>query len=61
MDAFTEGVETVLSVKSDCWKLNSSITDDVALNFEERFGDFTGGLTRYRIRIIPDQQTALLE
>ena len=61
IDTFTEGVETVLSVKSDNWKLNTTITSDPDLNFVERFGDFSGGLTQLRVRIIPDVQTALLE
>jgi len=58
---FTEGVETTLTVNPDCWKLDTSITDDPGLDFERRFGDFSGGLTQYRIRIIPDRQTAILE
>jgi ABC-type transport system substrate-binding protein len=61
IDSFTEGVETILTVKPDCWKLNTTITSDSALNFVERFGDFTGGLDTMRIRIIPDAQTSLLE
>lgn len=61
MDTFTEGVETILTVKPDCWKMNTTTTADVDLNWEARFGDFTGGLDTLRIRIIPDQQTALLE
>ncbi|MBN1328061.1 MAG: hypothetical protein JXA54_01195, partial [Candidatus Heimdallarchaeota archaeon] len=58
---FTEGVETTLTVNPNCWKLDPSITSDPALDFERRFGDFSGGLTKYRIRIIPDRQTAILE
>ena len=62
---FTEGTETVLTVKSDCWKLDETITSDIALNWVERFGFDTtwdtNGMHNLRIRIIPDQQTALLE
>jgi ABC-type transport system substrate-binding protein len=61
MDTFTEGVETILTVKTDCWKTNTTTTADPDLNWLARFGDFTGGLDTLRIRIIPDQQTALLE
>jgi ABC-type transport system substrate-binding protein len=58
---FTEGVETVLTVNPNSWRLDPVVTADAALNWDERFGDFTGGLTQLRIRIIPDLQTALLE
>ena len=58
---FTEGVETVLTVNPDSWRLDPVVTADSALNWDERFGDFSGGLTQLRIRIIPDLQTALLE
>ena len=61
IDTFTEGVETILKVNPDCWKLNTTITSDPDLNFVERFGDFSGGLDTWRIRIIPDLQTALNE
>ena len=63
INSFTEGVETVLSVKADCWKLDPVVTADPALNFDERFGFGTGwnGLHNLRIRIMPDQQTQLLE
>jgi len=61
MDAFTEGVETVLSVRNDCWRSNIAITSDPDLNWVARFGDYTGGLDTLRIRIIPDTATSLLE
>jgi ABC-type transport system substrate-binding protein len=61
IDTFTEGVETILSVRSDCWRTNSTTTSDVNLDWANRFGDFSGGLDEMRIRIIPDVQTALLE
>lgn len=60
-DTFVEGVETTLSVFDDCWMLDPTMTADPALDFERRFGDFTGNLDTLRIRIIPDVQTALLE
>jgi ABC-type transport system substrate-binding protein len=58
---FNEGIDTILAVKPDCWRLNQTITSDVNLNWENRFGDFSGGLDQLRIRIIPDLQTSLLE
>ncbi len=60
LGTFTEGVETELNVFDDCWWLDDSVSK-TGLDFENRFGDFTGGLDTWRIRIIPDQQTALLE
>ncbi len=58
---FNEGVETVLTVNPDCWWLNTTITSDPSLDWLNRFGAFTGGITKQRVRIIPDSQTALLE
>jgi ABC-type transport system substrate-binding protein len=62
---FTEGVETVLTLNPDCWRLDEAVTGDTALNWVERFGfDATwdaNGMNQLRIRIIPDLQTALLE
>ena len=58
---FTIDVETVLTVNPDCWKLNTTITSDPALDFERRFGDFSNIIHQLRIRIIPDRQTAIIE
>ncbi|NPE09842.1 MAG: hypothetical protein GNW80_16300 [Asgard group archaeon] len=60
---FTEGVETLLAVKPDSWRLDPVVTIDPALNWTERFGFGTDwdGMHNIRIRIIPDQQTQLLE
>ncbi|MHA1556922.1 MAG: ABC transporter substrate-binding protein [Candidatus Heimdallarchaeota archaeon] len=60
LGAFTEGVETELNVFDDCWWLDAAV-DKTDIDFVARFGDFTGGLDTWRIRIIPDAQTALLE
>ncbi|MHA1760279.1 MAG: ABC transporter substrate-binding protein [Candidatus Heimdallarchaeota archaeon] len=58
---FEPGVETTLTVNPESWWVNSSITNDSVLGWEARFGDFVGGLTNQRIRIIPDVQTAISE
>ncbi|RLI69747.1 MAG: hypothetical protein DRO63_00230 [Candidatus Gerdarchaeota archaeon] len=62
---FTEGVETVLTLRSDCWRLDESITNDPDLNWVERFGFDsewdTKGMHQLRIRIIQDLQNSLLE
>jgi len=54
MTHFEKGEETILTVNPECWQLNASITSDPALDWERRFGDFTGDLNQLRIRIIPD-------
>ena len=51
---FEEGVETILTINTDCWRLNETITNDPALNWNNRFGDFSDIPTQLRIRIIPD-------
>jgi ABC-type transport system substrate-binding protein len=62
---FTEGVETVLTMRSDYWGLDETITSDPALDWLNRWGFGTqydaNGLDSQRIRIIPDRQTAILE
>ncbi len=60
LDTFTEDVETELTVFNDCWWLDDNI-DKTNMDFVNRFGDFTGGLDSWRIRIFPNTQTALLE
>ena len=61
IDDFTEAVETILMVKPDCWRLNPTITNDPELNYEERFGDYSGGLTQLRVRIMDDIAIILSE
>jgi len=60
ISSFTTGVETILTVNPDCWWLDPAV-NKINMDFVDRFGDFTGGLTKQRIRIIPDSQTALSE
>ena len=55
---FEENEETILTVNPDCWWLNSSITSDPNLDWERRYGDFTGGLNQLRVKIQPDLLTA---
>jgi len=58
--SFTESVETILSVNPNCWWLDPTV-DKSNMDFVDRFGDFSGGLTSQRIRMIPDLQTTILE
>ncbi|MCK5045262.1 MAG: hypothetical protein KAS22_01705, partial [Candidatus Heimdallarchaeota archaeon] len=60
---FNQGVETVLTVRPDCWRLDPVVTADPALDWTNRFGFGVGwdGIHQLRIRIIPDQQTSMLE
>ncbi|MBD3191147.1 MAG: hypothetical protein GF308_10905 [Candidatus Heimdallarchaeota archaeon] len=59
LDNFSEGIETKLKVFDDCWWLNKSITNDPALNWETRFGNFNGGITKLRVKILKNQAEAL--
>ena len=54
---YTEHRESNLKINSESWWINETITSDPNLNWEARFGDFSGGLDYLRIRIIPDEQT----
>jgi ABC-type transport system substrate-binding protein len=58
---YVEGVETILILKTDCWRLNTTLTSDPALDWLNRFGDFSSGLNQLRIRVIPDLYSSLLE
>lgn len=60
---FVEGIETTVTVRPDCWRLDPVITADPLLDWERRFGFGAGwdGIQSWRIRIIPDLQTGLLE
>ncbi|NHJ85136.1 MAG: hypothetical protein FK734_06715 [Asgard group archaeon] len=62
---FTEGVETVLVVRDDCWYLNESITNDSDLQWLTRFGFGAAwdiaGMHQLRIRITPNRQATLQE
>lgn len=42
--------ETIIIVNLDSWWLNSSITNDEPLNWQQRFGDFTNSPNRIRIK-----------
>jgi peptide/nickel transport system substrate-binding protein len=61
IDDYTESVETVLSINPNSWHFDTAVTSDPDLNYEERFGDYSGGLDTLIMRIIPDPQTSLLE
>ncbi|TFG00001.1 MAG: hypothetical protein EU542_08485, partial [Promethearchaeota archaeon] len=60
LNNYIEDVETELTVWDDCWWLNETITADPDLNWDNRFGN-KWEFDSWRIRIIPDQQTAVLE
>ena len=53
---FQEDEETILTVNPNSWWLNSTVTNDPNLDWERRFGDFTGSLNQLRVKIIPDLQ-----
>jgi ABC-type transport system substrate-binding protein len=61
IDDYTEAVETVMKTQ-DSWHFDPLITGaDPDLHYEERYGDYSGGLDTLIMRIIPDPQTSLLE
>ncbi|MHA1213080.1 MAG: ABC transporter substrate-binding protein, partial [Candidatus Heimdallarchaeota archaeon] len=49
---FNQNYETLLTAREDCWWSNTSITSDPGLDWERRFGDFSGGLEQLRIKIV---------
>jgi len=49
-DSYAENDETNLTVFNDCWWLNSTITADSDLDWLNRFGSFSGGLSQLRVR-----------
>ncbi|NPE07813.1 MAG: hypothetical protein GNW80_06000 [Asgard group archaeon] len=59
-DSHEEGVQTTLSVVSDCWYLDP-LVDKSDMDFINRFGDFTGGLNKLRIRNLPFRVAQLAE
>ncbi len=58
---FKPGIETKLNLFTDSWFLDSTVTSDPNLNWLDRFGDFSGGLTQLRIRQFLDEVTEELE
>ncbi|MBK5113943.1 MAG: hypothetical protein JJE41_09955 [Candidatus Heimdallarchaeota archaeon] len=58
---FKEGIETTLTLRPDCWRLNTTLTSDPELDWTNRFGAFSSGLNQLRIRIIPDLIKSLQE
>jgi ABC-type transport system substrate-binding protein len=54
IDTFTEAIETILTIKPDCWMLDP-LVDKSNMDFVNRFGDFIGGLTELRVRIMDNQ------
>ncbi len=57
----TENLETSLSIFQNCWWMNTSIVSDSQLDWITRFGGFSDPINQLRIRILPDQQTSMLE
>ena len=59
ISSFEEGKETILTLRPECWRLNTTLTSDPELDWVNRFGDFSSGLNQLRIRIIPNQHTSI--
>ncbi|MHA1435754.1 MAG: ABC transporter substrate-binding protein [Candidatus Heimdallarchaeota archaeon] len=43
--------ETILSIHPDCWWLNSTVTNDPLLDWENRFGSFSSNINQLRINV----------
>ncbi len=52
------GFETILNVNPDCWWLNSTITSDSLLDWENRFGLFTSYIPQLRVNVHTDSLIA---
>jgi len=50
-DSFTEDIETNLILWEDCWRMNSTITNDESLNWTSRYGTFDDPINNLRIRL----------
>jgi len=61
LTSFDPNVETILNVFPECWRLNSTITSDPDLDWNRRFGDFSGSMDQLRIRHISDLNVKLAE
>ncbi len=61
IENYTQNIETNLVVNPESWWINETITDDPNLNWNERFGDFSGGITKLRIRTLFDPITVQQE
>ena len=55
------GIGMNLTVFPDCWWLNSSITSDPSLDWINRFGAFSGGLSDLKIKTIADINDRIAE
>lgn len=60
LESHVESVQTILSIVPDCWLLDP-LVDKTDMDFEQRFGDFSGGLTTLRSRVIPSHITQMTE
>lgn len=61
IENYFEGSETILIKWEECWRLNNTITGDPALNYIERFGDYSSGLEKLRIKIVTHSEEAQAE
>ncbi|NHJ48529.1 MAG: hypothetical protein FK733_12160 [Asgard group archaeon] len=61
LEDYEGDIETTLKLNQDSWRLDSTITNDPALDYIRRYGDYSNGLDTLTIRIMPDGNTALYE
>lgn len=58
--SYIDGVETNLELFDDCWYLDDSV-DKTDMDFENRFGNYSSGLRKLKIREIYYQTSAFAE
>ncbi|MCF2143301.1 MAG: ABC transporter substrate-binding protein [Candidatus Heimdallarchaeota archaeon] len=56
---FQENAEIELTIRSDCWWLNTSVTSDEKLNWEQRFGTFHNPIEKLRLLFYSNNYFAL--
>lgn len=61
LSAYNPYDHTNLTLFNDSWWFNASINSDPRLDFTQRFGDFTGGITDMRIMVYYDENEILNE
>ncbi len=50
LTSYEPGVETTLNTFTNSWHIDDTITSDEDLNWEQRFGDYSGDLNQLRIK-----------
>ena len=60
LESHIDGVQTILSVVNDCWYLDTTV-NKTDMDFENRFGDYSGGLNKLKVRAITNKIAEISE